>query len=273
VGPRADTDRPYAVAGNQPTDPNNDGLYEDVNGDGAVNIIDADALQRNRQSAAVGANWTAYDFTGDNRTDVGDVQWLFNATQSSVINDSDGHGLPNEYELNVTETDPSQADSDADGRIDGLEDFDGDNLTAYHEYRLGTDPRNNDTDSDGLADGFESQRPGLDPTTADTDGDGVFDPQEDLDGDNLSVPTRHPMARSSGSPIRIGTTWRMAQRYTSTARTRPFPTPTMMGWMTGQRFDSVPTHWSPTLMGMGYSTGTKPTRRIHQIAVWACRCR
>ncbi len=48
-------------------DPDGDGLYEDVNGDGAVNIVDVDALSRHLESTAAGANWSAYDYTGDNR--------------------------------------------------------------------------------------------------------------------------------------------------------------------------------------------------------------
>lgn len=187
LGPRADGDRPYAVVGSQPTDPDEDGLYEDINGDGQVNVVDADALRRHLETDAVGANWSAYDFTGDNRTDVGDVQWLFNQTREISVSDSDGDGLPDSYERNVTNTDPKSADSDDDGVIDGAEDWDGDNLTAYTEYRVGTDPRSVDTDGDGLNDTFELKRPGLDPTQKDTDDDGVPDPQDDADGDNLSV--------------------------------------------------------------------------------------
>jgi hypothetical protein len=188
LGPRANESRPYAIVGDQqPTDPDGDGLYEDINGDGAVNIVDVDALQRHLSNTSVGANWSTYDFTRDSRTDTGDVLWLFNATQAISVNDTDGDGLPDAYEQSESETDPDVADSDADGVIDGLEDWDEDTLSAYEEYRLGTDPLDNDTDGDGLTDGFESQTPGLDPTTADTDDDGVADSAEDLDEDNLSV--------------------------------------------------------------------------------------
>ncbi|WP_236039711.1 vWA domain-containing protein [Haloarcula salinisoli] len=187
LGNRSEPTQPYAVVTDQPTDPNDDGLYEDVNGDGQVNVVDADALRRHLDTTAVGANWSAYDFTGDNRTDVGDVQWLFNQTRDISVSDSDGDGLPDSYERNVTNTDPKSADSDDDGVIDGAEDWDGDNLTAYTEYRVGTDPRAVDTDGDGLNDTFELRRPGLDPTQKDTDDDGIPDPQDDADGDNLSV--------------------------------------------------------------------------------------
>ncbi|MDS0261851.1 dockerin type I domain-containing protein [Haloarcula sp. S1CR25-12] len=187
LGQRTNPGLPYAVVGNQPTDPNNDSLYEDVNGDGQINIVDSDALQRNLNATAVGANWSAYDFTRDNRTDIGDVLWLFTVTRGVAVNDTDGDGLPNAYEHNWTDTDPAVADTDADGRIDGAEDPDGDGLISYMEYRVGTDPKVTDTDGDGFSDGREDGISGISPTESDTDGDGVPDPVDDLDGDNLSV--------------------------------------------------------------------------------------
>ncbi|WP_196219986.1 dockerin type I domain-containing protein [Haloarcula sp. K1] len=190
LAPRENDSHPYPLVGdNQPTDPDGDGLYEDVNGDGAVNIVDVDALSRHLGSTAAGANWSAYDYTGDNRTDVGDIQWLFNKGQSTLVNDTDGDGLPDSYERSVTRTDPTQADSNGDNIIDGLEDWDSDSLVAYTEFREGTDSRDNDTDGDGLSDGFETPIQELDPTNPDTDGDGVTDAEEDLDGDGLTVET------------------------------------------------------------------------------------
>ncbi|KOX92428.1 hypothetical protein AMS69_13805 [Haloarcula rubripromontorii] len=186
--PRENDSHPYPlVDDNQPTDPDGDGLYEDVNGDGAVNIVDVDALSRHLGSTAVGANWSAYDYTGDNRTDVGDIQWLLVATRSTASNDTDGDGLPDAYERNVTKTDPRVADSDGDAVIDGAEDWDNDTLPAYREYRLGTDPHSNDTDGDGLTDEVESRLQGVDPTDPDTNGDGVSDSEWNLDQDNLTT--------------------------------------------------------------------------------------
>nr|WP_240940302.1 VWA domain-containing protein [Haloarcula argentinensis] len=149
------------------------------------------------ETTAAGANWSAYDYTGDNRTDVGDIQWLFVATRSTASNDTDGDGLPDAYERNVTKTDPGIADSDEDGVIDGAEDWDNDTLPAYREYRLGTDPRSNDTDGDGLPDKVESRLQGVDPTDPDTDGDNLTDSDEhrltktdptkrDSDGDGVT---------------------------------------------------------------------------------------
>ncbi|WP_079980787.1 VWA domain-containing protein [Haloarcula sp. CBA1128] len=188
LAPRENDSHPYPLVGdNQPTDPDGDGLYEDVNGDGAVNIVDVDALSRHLGSTAAGANWSAYDYTGDNRTDVGDIQWLFVATRSTPSNDTDGDGLPDAYERNVTKTDPKVADSDGDAVIDGAEDWDNDTLPAYREYRLGTDPRSNDTDGDGLTDDVESRLQGVDPTDPDTNDDGVQDGAADPDNDSLSI--------------------------------------------------------------------------------------
>jgi Mg-chelatase subunit ChlD len=188
LAPRENDSHPYPLVGdNQPTDPDGDGLYEDVNGDGAVNIVDVDALSRHLESTAAGANWSAYDYTGDNRTDVGDIQWLFVATRSTPSNDTDGDGLPDAYERNVTKTDPRVADSDGDAVIDGAEDWDNDTLPAYREYRLGTDPQSNDTDGDGLTDDVESRLQSVDPTDPDTDDDGVQDSAADPDNDSLSI--------------------------------------------------------------------------------------
>ncbi|CCQ33397.1 hypothetical protein HTIA_1263 [Halorhabdus tiamatea SARL4B] len=59
---------------------------------------------------------------------------------STVVLRLDGDGLPDTYEENVTGTDPLDPDSDSsltdaddsdDGVIDGIEDFDDDNLVAY----------------------------------------------------------------------------------------------------------------------------------------------
>ncbi len=107
----------------------------------------------------------------------------------------DGDGLPDTYETEVVGTDPQDPDSDSpnvdedvgdNGVIDGLEDFDDDNVTNYHEGRFDTDPFAADTDGDGLPDRFEVQYPALDQTSADTDDDGVTDSEWDVDDDGLT---------------------------------------------------------------------------------------
>ncbi|PSQ24855.1 hypothetical protein BRD04_00525 [Halobacteriales archaeon QS_9_67_17] len=108
----------------------------------------------------------------------------------------DGDGLPDRYEMRVTETNPLDPDSDAartarsesrNATIDGNEDFDGDGLTTYREYRQSLAPLDSDTDNDTLEDGFETRYRPLAPTQSDTDGDGVPDAKEDTDDDGLAT--------------------------------------------------------------------------------------
>lgn len=198
---RENDSQPYPIVGDQqPTDPDGDGLYEDINGDGAVNIVDVDALYRHLSATEVGANWSAYDYRGDNQTDIGDIQFFFTQTRGLSVQDSDGDGLPDSYEENVTNTNPDETDTDGDGTIDGLEDWDNDTLSAYDEYRIGTDPYDTDTDGDGLSDDVESEITGVSPTAADTDGDGVLDPQEDADNDSLIVRNETLTGTEIGNP-------------------------------------------------------------------------
>lgn len=103
--------------------------------------------------------------------------------------------LPDWYEINVTSTDPLNADSDSsktpeneagNNVTDDREDFDNDGLTNLQEFRLGANPFASDTDGDGLTDSFEVFKIGTNPTTADTDGNNVTDADEDLDADGLT---------------------------------------------------------------------------------------
>ena len=113
--------------------------------------------------------------------------------------DSDGDGLTDLTELNVTSTDRFNADTDSDGLPDGWEisqglnpnisnegnDSDSDNLSDYDEYMLGTHPQNNDTDGDSMLDGWEIQyglNPLLDDSLEDEDDDGLTNCEECLYG-------------------------------------------------------------------------------------------
>ncbi|MFN8368130.1 MAG: OmpA family protein [Candidatus Kapaibacterium sp.] len=121
------------------------------------------------------------------------------------VSDTDGDGLSDFEEINVTHTDPKKADSDGDGLTDKEEvvfksspikiDTDGDGLSDQEEMIRATNPNAPDTDGDGLLDGDEIKRYGSDPTKADGDGDGLNDADElrydtnprnpDTDGDGL----------------------------------------------------------------------------------------
>jgi len=92
--------------------------------------------------------------------------------------DTDGDGLPDGYEVFVSFTNPLLWDSEGDGISDGERDSDGDGLTNYEEFLLGTNPNSSDTDGDGLTDYEEVHTYGTDPLNPDTDNDGLTDYEE-----------------------------------------------------------------------------------------------
>jgi hypothetical protein len=165
----------------------------DTDGDGLIDALDLD-------SDNDGIDDDSEDVDGDGVVDAGET--------SPILVDTDGDELPDNFELQVTGTDPTDAADpyDTDGISAGDEihsyktnfdtaDTDGDgvdegtgigtdranyNTDSSHERPYGdssVDALDRDADGDGLWDGDEVTA-GTDPFDRDTDGDGLFDGQE-----------------------------------------------------------------------------------------------
>jgi hypothetical protein len=105
--------------------------------------------------------------------------------------DQDGDGMPNVYERSHSCLDASVPDDASDA--------DGDELSNFEEFALGTDPCDADTDNDGMPDGYEVAYTCLDPlfndAFVDSDGDTIVQVVErgqntdpcstDTDGDGM----------------------------------------------------------------------------------------
>jgi hypothetical protein len=90
------------------------------------------------------------DYGGPGRTPA-NVTARFYRVGSTV--DSDGDGLPDAYELLVSNTATNLFDTNGNGIPDGEEDFDGDGVLNVNEYSLMTSPFATDSDGDGVNDG------------------------------------------------------------------------------------------------------------------------
>lgn len=102
------------------------------------------------------------------------------------IPDTDGDGVFDNVDNCLSDSNPTQLDTDNDGQGDVCDsDDDNDGLSDSQEVLLGTDPLLSDTDSDGLDDFTEVNMDGdpsnyqvgvdTDPNNSDTDGDGLLD--------------------------------------------------------------------------------------------------
>lgn len=71
--------RPLRSSYSDPTDPDGDGRYEDINGDGEFDAVDVQALFTTHDEPAVRNEPAAFDFNEDGTTGIVDVQRLFAA--------------------------------------------------------------------------------------------------------------------------------------------------------------------------------------------------
>ncbi|MCU7853307.1 MAG: JDVT-CTERM domain-containing protein [Candidatus Thiodiazotropha sp. (ex Monitilora ramsayi)] len=153
-------------------DSDNDGLF-DLNESGAVVTgLDADDDGRIDSGNAVGSNGMADVL--ETTADSGSANYTLRDTDADTVHDfrdidSDGDGL---YDL----VEAGGADTDDNGRVDGLSDLDGDGL---HDGLSGSPLPTPDTDGDTVVDYLD----------LDSDNDGIYDVMEaggsDPDGDGL----------------------------------------------------------------------------------------
>jgi hypothetical protein len=112
-------------------------------------------------------------------------------------NDSDGDGMPDDWEnqYGLNPMDP----------MDAAMDFDGDGLANLGEYENGTDPFNPDSDYDGIPDGWEVSH-GLNPNWMD---DAMLDSDGDqlLNVDEFFANTDPHNADSDGDTLPDGWEW------------------------------------------------------------------
>ncbi len=115
-----------------------------------------------------------------------------------LYSDLDLDGLPTIWELDYAGDLPgafNNRDVDRNGRLDMIDDWDGDGLVTVEEFMWRCDPWDRDTDGDGVSDGFDHMNPRRQlralrrlPLHSDSDGDLMPDWWEALHGLDLKDP-------------------------------------------------------------------------------------
>lgn len=137
-----------------------------------------------------------------------DYTWTFRIFSQA---DRDADGVPDDLE-ELLGMDPDNSDSDGDGLPDGREDNDRDGLVNAAEALLDLDALNPDTDGDGIKDGDEDEdgdyltnsveiELGTDPLLWDSDGDGWNDEAEGSAGSDPLDPTSIPFQLVVSQPV------------------------------------------------------------------------
>ena len=125
-----------------------------------------------------------YDSDGD---DLSDAEELFNYETNPSVNDTDGDGLYDGWEVKYREIEGIDPIIRAEeSELLSEEDEDEDGLNRAMESKAGTNPMLNDTDGDGLIDGWEvkySGAAGVDPLTEANSSE----LESDLDNDSLTL--------------------------------------------------------------------------------------
>ena len=120
------------------------------------------------------------------------ITYHLSTVTNPTLWDTDGDGMPDDWEIRFGLSPLNPADADIDS--------DGDGLTNLTEYRLGTAPNDPDTDHDGLWDHLELLW-GTDPLNPDTDGDDISDGDEVLVFDTDPLDPNDPAPDTDGDGI------------------------------------------------------------------------